>query len=614
MLRQTTWLTTFSVTLCAMLGTGCETLNPKSFARSMSREPAVNSESRLAADVARRGAATPKTESKLANLPGNPPSAPLSGAVADSLMAQGAQAERSEQLDQARGFYEQVIKAVPQHAEAHHRLAVIGDRQGRYVDARAHYQLALALTPSDSHLYSDLGYSLYLQDRLQEAEQTLQQALQFDQTNAYAHSNLAQVYQRRAQLSGNPQDLQLAQLHAQLAAQPTGGNNIAQAAATGSQSLNPFVAQGPQSRTTARTPSPLEAPPPNRATQKFMDLLEAERKKVALLQANQPAKERPRAVAPPPTVPNDQIRNVLTQIDAQAEQDRQRMLLESGQSPSMIQSIQPAGAWQPDTSYPTGPRAYHGMNAGADQRGQGAPPQPLPNEGNFNAEYYGPNGNSGAGYDSQPQAGQAPGAWRADAGNPNAPGGFVPSWPQPGSFPTQMNSQGQAWNPQHSQVTPQHGPTAEEARQAAAALGLSAGSGMNFPQGTAAPYQAPPPAGSGSAMPYEHPTNYAPQQRTASPWQGVPETWSTQSRTTSGRGQGPSGTAPRGTRPRTNAWGTQNQPPVHPDQWNQQQQPWGSAPQQFETVQQFENDMQRGAGGTVWAGNPQAGYGNSGRR
>ena len=121
------------------------------------------------------------------------------------------------QLDEARTHFEAILAEQPQHAKAHHSLAVIADLQNRFDQAEGHYQTALAQSGEDAQILGDLGYSYLLQNRLDEAETYLKRARQADPTYPNAISNLGLVYAKRGdrekclaiyRLAGNEEDAQ----------------------------------------------------------------------------------------------------------------------------------------------------------------------------------------------------------------------------------------------------------------------------------------------------------------------------------------------------------------------------------------------------------------------
>lgn len=109
-------------------------------------------------------------------------------------LRRAATAEADGNLDLARAAYLEVISKDPRNAEAHHRLGVIADMSRDARTADEHYAQAYATNPKDADLLSDMGYSLYLRGRLDEAEVKLKDALQVNQYHRSAQTNLGLVY------------------------------------------------------------------------------------------------------------------------------------------------------------------------------------------------------------------------------------------------------------------------------------------------------------------------------------------------------------------------------------------------------------------------------------
>ena len=101
--------------------------------------------------------------------------------------------ERHGQTRQACELYEAELKKDPKNPLLHHRLAIIAAKEERGDEAIRHFELARQLAPDDSELLSDLGYTYYLQHRLDDAEATLRQAVAADPQNKAAHNNLGIV-------------------------------------------------------------------------------------------------------------------------------------------------------------------------------------------------------------------------------------------------------------------------------------------------------------------------------------------------------------------------------------------------------------------------------------
>ncbi len=130
-----------------------------------------------------------------------PQTGPTSPALADILeQARLAMHEVSagqqtgEPLQRARSLYEQVLAISPDHAESHHRLAVLADIEGSFEVAEGHYRKALASTPHDAGLISDIGYSYQLQQRPDVAKSFFERALLLEPTHQQAANNLGRLH------------------------------------------------------------------------------------------------------------------------------------------------------------------------------------------------------------------------------------------------------------------------------------------------------------------------------------------------------------------------------------------------------------------------------------
>jgi Tfp pilus assembly protein PilF len=96
------------------------------------------------------------------------------------------------QRKEAIAAYSEIVKKDARNAAAHHRLAILYDREGIPQKAEEHYRLALKQRET-AVILSDYGYSLYLQGRLAEAERMLRQSLAKDPTAVRTHGNLGLV-------------------------------------------------------------------------------------------------------------------------------------------------------------------------------------------------------------------------------------------------------------------------------------------------------------------------------------------------------------------------------------------------------------------------------------
>ena len=75
-------------------------------------------------------------------------------------------------------------------ALAHRRLAAALDRLGRFPQAEEHYRKAIKLSPKDSRVWNDVGYSHYLRGQWADAERALKTALKLAPADARIRTNL----------------------------------------------------------------------------------------------------------------------------------------------------------------------------------------------------------------------------------------------------------------------------------------------------------------------------------------------------------------------------------------------------------------------------------------
>ncbi|MDB5336979.1 MAG: Tetratricopeptide 1 repeat-containing protein [Planctomycetaceae bacterium] len=486
-----------SLVLCGFFCAGCESLNKT--ARFPGKKPAMPEQ--LANDLKRReaseklvsqdtlrGAADRSVQQANFTPAAGPPS------EIDAVLLQAKQAEQAQQNQVAKTLYDQVLQKQPQNAEAHHRLGVLADQEGRYPEAQAHYQAAIKQEPQNASLLSDIGYSYYSQDRLNDAEKYLNQALLIQPGNQYARNNLAHVYGRRAQQTGSANDYKDAQEQFVLALGPQGAEDqmkqlfpqggSPQVGATSDKRglLNPFKKSD---KGATRTGSLLQAPKPksedgNEKLLKQMAEIREKMEKAGELHPKRPGSDA--AMGSPvmnggrnsqAPVPYNQMNQVLSDIDHEAEIQRTEVLRQSyperqrGGTPAT-----PAGWNQPDRIQQVGgdrndprdgygaPRAQDGGNRSGARDGFGQP---------NGSDYPNPNGGYGQGYpDGGPQANfNEPN--RAGAYNSNQDGrepgfdnavpdqgrnvrqvdrGYAPSWPDAAGSPTQFDSRGNTWDGQ----------------------------------------------------------------------------------------------------------------------------------------------------------------------
>ena len=114
-------------------------------------------------------------------------------AAARFMENQGVQHNDLQKLELARQGYLTVLARKPNNQFAHHRLAIMAARGGQYDTAEIHFNKAAATGTASSELLADMGYNYYLQHRLEEAEQSLRNAIDKDPRNETAVNNLGLV-------------------------------------------------------------------------------------------------------------------------------------------------------------------------------------------------------------------------------------------------------------------------------------------------------------------------------------------------------------------------------------------------------------------------------------
>lgn len=99
--------------------------------------------------------------------------------------------EHSGDLGGAKSQYVQALRLEPGNVDAAHRLAVIHDRLREYGRAEALYRRVARATPQDPNLYSNWGYSHYLQGNWEASARYSLRALEMAPTHPTARSNYA---------------------------------------------------------------------------------------------------------------------------------------------------------------------------------------------------------------------------------------------------------------------------------------------------------------------------------------------------------------------------------------------------------------------------------------
>lgn len=90
-------------------------------------------------------------------------------------------------------MYQQVLNNDEKNVTAHHRLGAIAVKEGRLDEGRQAFELAASLGKPSAELLNDMGYVLYLQQDLPNAEARLRAAVQADSRYKNAHNNLGLV-------------------------------------------------------------------------------------------------------------------------------------------------------------------------------------------------------------------------------------------------------------------------------------------------------------------------------------------------------------------------------------------------------------------------------------
>lgn len=103
---------------------------------------------------------------------------------------------QQEKYDQAKELFDQLIQQNKDNFEAKNGLAssYIGLQQ--YAEAERILIQLQVIDPENDELFHDLGIALREQNRLSEAEKTLQAGLQINKVSAGMHYDLALVYER----------------------------------------------------------------------------------------------------------------------------------------------------------------------------------------------------------------------------------------------------------------------------------------------------------------------------------------------------------------------------------------------------------------------------------
>jgi Flp pilus assembly protein TadD len=185
-MRQTELRLMLVVACCTVALSGCATLN------FTGGKTAANTKS--TATNADSGSLPPMGLSADDSAPtAVPTSAKSPQETLEGQFAMGRLAERHGRSDEAEATYRALLEKSPNDARLHHRLAVIAVRKSDFEKAEEHFRAATAIGTPSKELLSDMGYCYYLQQRLPEAEKSLNEALKLDASYDAAINNLALV-------------------------------------------------------------------------------------------------------------------------------------------------------------------------------------------------------------------------------------------------------------------------------------------------------------------------------------------------------------------------------------------------------------------------------------
>lgn len=120
-------------------------------------------------------------------------------------------------IGDARETLDKSLKADPENWQAHSALGVIYDRLGLFEAARAAYRKALELSPNNVAVINNLGLSLALSGKLDEAIRTLEKLRNSEYSTLQARQNLAMLYGLKGDFE-NAEKLSLEDLPAKAAA------------------------------------------------------------------------------------------------------------------------------------------------------------------------------------------------------------------------------------------------------------------------------------------------------------------------------------------------------------------------------------------------------------
>lgn len=105
----------------------------------------------------------------------------------------GCDLESAGMIEQARAAYENTLRALPGHADAHVNLGRLEANAGNQAAAEKHYMAALAVAPQHALAWFDLGVLYEDLKRVRDAIDAYEQAIQSDADFADPHYNLSRL-------------------------------------------------------------------------------------------------------------------------------------------------------------------------------------------------------------------------------------------------------------------------------------------------------------------------------------------------------------------------------------------------------------------------------------
>jgi len=120
-----------------------------------------------------------------------------------------------QQFELAERSLRLALKMNPRYPEALSQMGVLLDLQGNHSLARDFHRRAIALAPEQASYRNNLGFSLYLDKRYQEAISTFSKALELDASARRVHNNLAFAFGRLGNMTRAYSEFRLAGVPAQ---------------------------------------------------------------------------------------------------------------------------------------------------------------------------------------------------------------------------------------------------------------------------------------------------------------------------------------------------------------------------------------------------------------